>query len=259
MDRRLGRLDREAVHHLDGRRHDAVRDDSDDTAPPASSIVSNAASSVSTASGLRSMRSVAFVTTAERSLRSDEHAEQVEPRRIERRAADGDQLAVRQHRLDAEHVVHGEAVLQAVRAAGVLGDVAADRADLLARRIRRVVVAERRDLSRDLEVGDARLDRDAPIRDVDLEHAIQPSQRDDDAAAGGSAPPDSPVPCPRATNGTPAMRTDERPAGPAPPSRAARRPPAWRAGAAARRTRSDERRRLAQHRLGTADVPERVD
>ena len=53
---------------------------------------------------------------------------------------------------------------EAVRAAGVLGDVAADRADLLARRIGRVVVAERRDLPRDLEVGHARLDRDALVR-----------------------------------------------------------------------------------------------
>jgi hypothetical protein len=40
-------------------------------------------------------------------------------------------------------VVHREAVLQAVRAAGVLGDVAADRAHLLTRGIGRVVIAER--------------------------------------------------------------------------------------------------------------------
>ena len=70
-------------------------------------------------------------------------AEQVEPGRVDQRAAEVHHLAVGQHRLDAEHVMHGEAVLEAVRAAGVLGDVAADRADLLARRIRRVVVAER--------------------------------------------------------------------------------------------------------------------
>ena len=46
---------------------------------------------------------------------------------------------------DGEDVVDGEAVLEAVRAAGVLGDVAADRADLLARRIGGVVVARGRD------------------------------------------------------------------------------------------------------------------
>ena len=91
-------------------------------------------------------------------------------------------LAVGQHGLDAEHVVHGEAVLEAVRAAGVLGDVAADRADLLARRIGRVVVAEGRDLTRDLEVGHAGFHRDALVGDVDLEDAIEARQRDDDAA-----------------------------------------------------------------------------
>jgi aerobic-type carbon monoxide dehydrogenase small subunit (CoxS/CutS family) len=115
---------------------------------------------------------VIFVTIAERAFRSDEQAEQIGPgvstarRRVH-------ELAVGQHRLDAEHVVDGETVLEAVRAAGVLGDVAADRADLLARRIGRVVVPERRDLARDLEVGHARLDRDALVRDVDVQDTIE--------------------------------------------------------------------------------------
>ena len=119
---------------------------SDTTAPPAS-IVSNAASSVCTVSGRRRIRTVTLVTTA--SVPSDPtiRPSRSGPGRVGERAAQVHELAVGQHRLDAEHVMHGEAVLQAVRAAGVLGDVAADRADLLARRIRRVVVAERRDLS----------------------------------------------------------------------------------------------------------------
>src|SRR3712207_7896502 len=44
-----------------------------------------------------------------------------------------------EHDAQAGHVVRREAVLEAVRAAGVLGDVAADRADDLARRVGRVV------------------------------------------------------------------------------------------------------------------------
>ena len=79
-------------------------------------------------------------------------------------------------------MVRGEAVLQAVRAAGVLGDVAADRADLLARRIGRVEVAVRRDRTRDVEVRDAGLDDDAPALEVDLEDAVHAGERDDDAA-----------------------------------------------------------------------------
>ena len=91
------------------------------------------------------MRSVILGRDAERALGADEDAEQIVARRVERLAAELDQLAVGQHDLEAEHVVDGEAVLEAVRAAGVLGDVAADRADLLARRIGRVVEAVRRD------------------------------------------------------------------------------------------------------------------
>src|SRR5262245_14109897 len=79
-------------------------------------------------------------------------------------------------------MVHGEAVLQAVCAAGVLGDVAADRADLLARWIRSVVEAIRRDLPRELEIGDARLGGDPTIRNVDVEDAIQTRKTNDQPA-----------------------------------------------------------------------------
>ena len=98
-----------------------------------------------TFSARRSRRTVAFVTTA--SVPSDPTStpSRSRPGAIEHRAADVHEVAVRQHGFDAKHVMDGEAVLQAVRAAGVLGDVAADRADDLARRVGRVVAAERRD------------------------------------------------------------------------------------------------------------------
>ena len=78
-------------------------------------------------------------------------------------------------------MVDREAVLEAVRAAGVLGDVAADRAGLLARRVGRVVEAVGGDRLRDLEVRHAGLDDDALAVEVDLEHAVHPRERDDDA------------------------------------------------------------------------------
>ena len=71
----------------------------------------------------------------ERALGADEDAEQVGPVVV---ARERHELAARQHDVGGEHVVDGEAVLEAVRAARVLGDVAADRADLLARRVGRV-------------------------------------------------------------------------------------------------------------------------
>ena len=77
----------------------------------------------------------------ERPLGADEHAEQVGARVVSR---EGDELAVRENDVDREDVVHGEPVLEAVGAARVLGDVAADRADLLARRVGGVVEARPR-------------------------------------------------------------------------------------------------------------------
>ena len=101
-------------------------------------------------------------------------------------------------------MVDGEAVLQAVRAARVLGDVAADRADLLARRVGRVVEAVRRDRPRDVEVRHARLDDDAlAARGRSRGSGSSARARSTTPSATGSAPPESPVPAPRATNGTP--------------------------------------------------------
>ena len=78
-------------------------------------------------------------------------------------------------------MVDREPVLQAVRAARVLGEVAPDRADLLARRIGRVEVALRRHGPCDVEVRHARLDDDPLALDVDLEDPVHPRDRDDDA------------------------------------------------------------------------------
>ena len=112
-------------------------------------------------------------------------------------------LAVDGEAAHAQHVVHGQAVLQAVHAAGVLGDVAADGAGDLGRRIGRVVQA----------VGRRRLgDRPDCARRA-ARRAVRPPGRSSrmrlnlasdssTPSACGSAPPDRPVPAPRATTGT---------------------------------------------------------
>ena len=112
-----------------------------ETASPAASVVANAASSVRTVSGDAQDAHGDPHGDPERALGADERAEQVGARVV---ARERHELAVRQHDVGREDVVDGEAVLQAVRAAGVLGDVAADRADLLARRVGRVEEAVRR-------------------------------------------------------------------------------------------------------------------
>ena len=204
MHRRFGGVDRQPIHHLDGRRHDAAADDRRDGFAGFVDRV-EPASSVSTASGRRSSRSVAFGDDRQRAFRSDDSTpSRSRPGRVERGPAERHELAVGQHRFDAEHVVDGEAVLQAVRAARVLGDVAADRADDLARRIGRVVAAGRRDalcvISRFVTPGSTvtrRLGMSTSRMRFSRESTISTP------SGCGSAPPDSPVPWPRATNGTP--------------------------------------------------------
>ena len=146
MHRRFGGADRERVHHLDRRRDDAGADDVGHDGAAGVDRVERGEQRLHRFGPPQNPHGHAR-DDGERAFRSDDEPEQIGARRVDERAAEVHELAVGQHRLDAEHVMHGEAVLQAVRAAGVLGDVAADRADLLARRIRRVVVAERRDLS----------------------------------------------------------------------------------------------------------------
>ena len=118
---------------------------------------------------------------AEAALRADEAADQVGPDRIEAAAAERDQRAVGEHRLEPEHVVQRHAVAEAVGAAGVEGDVAADGADRLARRIRRVVQTERDRGGRHVEVDDARLDHGDAVDGIDFEDPGQPVEGDDDA------------------------------------------------------------------------------
>ena len=110
---------------------------------------------------------------AEQPFRAGDDAEQVIAARIEVLAADADHLAGDQDHLDAEHVVGGQAVLQAMHAAGVLRDVAADRAGDLRGRVGRVVEPLAFHGARDGEIGDAGLDHGAAVRIVDIAHAVE--------------------------------------------------------------------------------------
>ena len=179
--RLLGRLDREPIHDLHRRGQDSRGDD------PRHGV----ARGVDRREGgelrdddlrLADDAERDLDGDPERALRADDHAEQVGPvAGVHRLAAERQQLPVGQDDACARHVVHREPVLQAVRPARVLGQVAADRADLLARRIRGVEVALRRDGPCDVEVRDAGLDDDALALEVDLEDPVHPRDRDDDS------------------------------------------------------------------------------
>ena len=86
----------------------------------------------------RSLR-VTSVMMPERALGADhERGEVVAGRALGRAAAEAHDLAVGEHDRHAEHVVARDAVLDAADAAGVGGDVAADRRDPVARRVGRI-------------------------------------------------------------------------------------------------------------------------
>ena len=175
----LGGDDREAVHHLDRGRQDPG---GDDRGHGLAGRVGRAERRQLRRHRLRLAEDAQrdLGRDPERPLGADEGAEQVGAVRVERLAAELDDLAVGEHDGQARDVVDGEAVLEAVRAARVLGHVAADRADLLARRIGRVEEPVRRDGARDVEVRDARLDDDPLRREIDLEDPLHPRERDDD-------------------------------------------------------------------------------
>src|SRR5262249_10731610 len=98
--------------------------------------------------------------------------------RITGRAAGADDRTVRQHDLQPEDVIDGDAVLQRVWPAGVSRAVAADGARRLARRVRRKMVTLRLHELRQLQVDDA-----LAVADVDLMAFLHAPQREDHAAA----------------------------------------------------------------------------
>ncbi len=121
---------------------------------------------------------------AERALGADDDAGEVVAGQVARGAAGPDDAAVRQHQLEAEDVVGRDAVGQAVRPAGVLGDVAADGAGALAGGVGGVVEAVLRDGLAQLQVDDAGLDQRGQVLDVDLEDALHARHGDEHAAHG---------------------------------------------------------------------------
>jgi uncharacterized protein YqgC (DUF456 family) len=88
-----------------------------------------------------------------------------------------------------------------VHAARILGNVAADRARDLARRIRRVVEAERRDMLRDARFVTPGCTRAVRASGSTETMRLNFASEMRTPSASGSAPPESPVPDPRATTG----------------------------------------------------------
>src|ERR671920_271436 len=186
-----GRLDGfhgQAVHHLDGGGDYPLADDPRDrTAGTLGAFEGSQQGSHRLRDAAQPERDPGGDT--QRPLRADESAEQIVARRVRRPATpDVRHRAVRQHDLGAHDVVRGKAVLQAVDAAGVLGQVAADGRDDLACRVWSVVVALVGDLLAHPHVDDARLDHDALVRDVHLKNLAHPGEHDQNARLDRQGP-----------------------------------------------------------------------
>ena len=159
-----------------------------DVAAPAWSVLSKPTSRVRTSSGQADQPDGGGRDDAERALGADDGPEQVVAGGVRRDSSERHRLPLRGHEVGAEDVVGGEAVLETVRATGVLREVAADGADLLARRVRRVVVPVRCGCLRDVEVDDARLDDRALVLTSDSGDGPHPGRHDQHTVGVGQRP-----------------------------------------------------------------------
>ena len=125
-------------------------------------------------------------------LGADHDAPEVVARRLPRPPAEPRHRAVSQHDLHAEDVVRGDAVGQAVRPAGVLGNVAAYCARPLAGRVRGEVEPVLRRCRGDVQVDHPRLHDRQPVCRVDLQDALHPRERDNEPALLGDGAPAEP-------------------------------------------------------------------
>ena len=151
------------VHHLDRGGHEAS---GDDRAHGRGAVVDAGEVEQQRAHDRRDRRQAHgdLRRDAERALAADERAAEVVARGLGLEPAEHRDPAVGQHDLDGQDVGARHAVGEAVRTARVRGDVAADRARLLARRIGREVETEVGDGAAEVEVQDTRLDpRDASV------------------------------------------------------------------------------------------------
>ena len=139
----------------------------------------------------------------QRALAAHDEPGQVEFRVVVRLPARTDDVAAGQDRLDAGDVVRGDAILEAVRPAGILAQVAADDRRPSARRVGRVVETQLPGCRVEHEVDDARLHHAVAPDGVQFDDALHARKLDDDAAALGHRAARQPRACPARDNRQP--------------------------------------------------------
>ena len=179
-DERFGGVNSGAVHHFHASRHDALCDHLGHARPRRlarwETDQQRARDRRTGQDAHRHLRD-----DAQQPFRAGDDAQQVEPFAVEMTAAQAHHLAGDQHDFDAQQVVGGEAVLQAMHAARIFSHVAADGAGDLAGGIGRVIKALALDRLGDGKVGDAWLGDDAAVVVIDVENAVELAKAQRDA------------------------------------------------------------------------------
>ncbi len=114
-----------------------------------------------------------FRDDAEEPLGADEQGQQVVAGRVQGVAPELQDVALDGHDPDAEHVVHGEAILEAVHTTGVLRHVPADGAGDLGTRVGRVVQAMGQGRLGDRQIPHPCLHHSHPSHGVEVEDAVE--------------------------------------------------------------------------------------
>ena len=175
MDKGFGGVDRRSVHHFHAARNDAGADDfghalaggldlreTDHQRPRGFGLLQDPHRDLG--------------DDAEQALGAGDDSHQVVARGLGRLAADLDDFARDQHDFAAQHVVGGHAVFQAMHAAGILRDIAADRAGDLRRRIGRIVKSGIGHRLADGQIGHAGLGHHGAVVEIDLADALEFAQ-----------------------------------------------------------------------------------
>ena len=173
-----------------------------ETASLAARMLGKSASMVRTAAGIGSSRTVMLQAMPNIPSLPTKRPTRSGPQASPWVGAEPGEGAVGENDLEVGDVIGGDAGLEAVRPAGVLGDVAPDGAGGLARGIGDVLQAVRQHGLREAGVDDTGLDHRAASGRVDVEDAVQPGEgHEHGVALGECTAAESPVPAPRATNG----------------------------------------------------------
>ncbi|CAI8810606.1 hypothetical protein EMIT0373P_20256 [Pseudomonas chlororaphis] len=168
----LGGADRQVVHHLQAAGNDAG---GDDIGHRAAGFFHRVEGRQQHLGQLRLGQQLDrdFGDDPEQAFGTGEQRQQVETGRIQGVATEGQAFAFDAEDLHLEQVVHGQAVFQAVHAAGVFRDIAADGTGDLRRRVGGVVQAERRGSLGDRQVAHPGLDPRGAGGGVDMQDLVE--------------------------------------------------------------------------------------